>query len=41
MPTGYGDLDKAALLTEEEREKSIVITDPALPDNPMIFSSGF
>ncbi len=39
MATGYGDLDKAALLTTEEREQSVVITDPALPDNPMIFVS--
>ena len=39
MPSGHGDLEKAALLTEEEREQSVVITDPALPDNPMIFVS--
>lgn len=39
MPTGYGDVDKAALLTKEEREQSVVITNPALPDNPMIFVS--
>ena len=39
MPKGYGDVDKAALLTEEEREQSVVITNPALPDNPMIFIS--
>jgi PAS domain S-box-containing protein len=39
MASGHGDLEKAALLTEEEREQSVVITDPALPDNPMIFVS--
>jgi PAS domain S-box-containing protein len=39
MPDGYGDVARAALLTEEEREQSIVITDPALPDNPIIFVS--
>lgn len=39
MSEGYGDISKAALLTEEEREQSVVITDPAQPDNPMIFIS--
>ena len=39
MPDGHGDISKAALLTEEELEQSVVITDPALPDNPMIFVS--
>lgn len=39
MPNGHGDVAKAALLTEEEREQSVVITNPALPDNPMIFIS--
>ena len=39
MPDGHGDISKAALLTEEEREQSVVITNPALPDNPMIFVS--
>ena len=39
MPDGHGDVAKAALLTEEEREQSVVITNPALPDNPMIFIS--
>ena len=39
MASGHGDLKTAALLTEEEREKSVVITDPGLPDNPMIFIS--
>ena len=37
MSNGHGDVAKAALLTEEEREQSVVITNPALPDNPMIF----
>lgn len=36
---GYGDLEAAELLTGEEREQSIVITDPSLPDNPMIYIS--
>ena len=39
MVNGHGDVEKAALLTEEEREQSVVITDPALPDNPIIFVS--
>ncbi len=39
MPDGHGDISKAALLTEEEREQSVVITNPTLPDNPMIFVS--
>jgi PAS domain S-box-containing protein len=39
MPKGHGDISKAALLTEEELEQSVVITNPALPDNPMIFVS--
>ena len=39
MPKGHGDITKAALLSEEEREQSVVITNPALPDNPMIFIS--
>ena len=39
MPKGHGDVTKAALLTPEEREQSVVITDPALPDNPVIFVS--
>ena len=39
MPDGYGDIAKATLLTEEEREQSVVITNPKLPDNPMIFIS--
>ena len=39
MRKGHGDIAKAALLTEEEREQSVVITDPARPDNPMIFIS--
>ena len=39
MAKGHGDVTKAALLSEEEREQSVVITNPALPDNPMIFIS--
>jgi len=39
MTKGHGDVTKAALLTEKEREQSVVITNPALPDNPMIFVS--
>jgi PAS domain S-box-containing protein len=39
MSNGHGDVTKAALLTDEEREQSVVITNPALPDNPMIFVS--
>jgi PAS domain S-box-containing protein len=39
MAQGHGELDKAALLSAEEREKSVVITNPARPDNPMIFVS--
>ena len=39
MAKGHGDVSKAALLTEEEREQSVVISNPALPDNPMIFIS--
>ncbi len=39
MPKGHGDTTKAALLSEEEREQSVVITNPGLPDNPMIFIS--
>lgn len=39
MPGGHGDITKAALLSEEEREKSVVISDPSRPDNPMIYVS--
>lgn len=39
MPEGHGDLSKAVLLNEEEREKSVVITDPSRPDNPIIYVS--
>lgn len=39
MSNGHGDVAKASLLTTEEREQSVVITNPALPDNPMIFIS--
>lgn len=36
---GHGDVDKAALLTEGERAKSVVISDPSRPDMPMIYVS--
>ena len=36
---GHGDLDKASLLTDEEREQSVVISDPSRPDMPIIFVS--
>ncbi len=36
---GHGDASKAALLTEGEREKSVVISDPSRPDGPIIFVS--
>ena len=39
MTEGHGDVEKAALLTPEEREQRVVITDPARPDNPVIFVS--
>lgn len=39
MAGGHGDIAKAALLSEEEREKSVVISDPSRPDNPMIYVS--
>jgi len=39
MAGGQGDVSKAAFLTAEEREKSVVITDPSQPDNPMIYVS--
>lgn len=39
MPQGHGDVEKAVLLTPEEREQSVVITDPGRPDNPVIFVS--
>lgn len=39
MAQGHGELEKAALLSAEEREKSVVITNPARLDNPMIFVS--
>ena len=35
----HGDASKAALLTDEERGKSMVISDPSLPDTPIIFTS--
>lgn len=37
--SGHGDASKAALLTAEECEKSVVISDPSRPDSPIIFVS--
>lgn len=39
MPDGHGDLSKAALLTQDERERSVVVCDPSRPDTPIIFVS--
>ena len=39
MPDGHGDLSKAALLTQDERERSVVVCDPSRPDMPIIFVS--
>ena len=39
MTSGHGDLSKASLLSSQELEQSVVITDPSQPDNPMIFIS--
>lgn len=39
MSHGHGDVAKAELLSKEEREQSVVITDPALPGNPIVFVS--
>ena len=39
MTSGHGDLSKASLLSPQELEQSVVITDPSQPDNPMIFIS--
>ncbi|MFZ1415602.1 MAG: PAS domain-containing protein [Defluviicoccus sp.] len=39
MAGGHGDIAKAALLSVEERETSVVISDPSRPDNPMIYVS--
>jgi PAS domain S-box-containing protein len=39
MPGGHGDIAKTALLRKDEREKSVVISDPSRPDNPMIYVS--
>jgi len=36
---GHGDASKTALLTDEERGKSMVISDPSLSDTPIIFTS--
>lgn len=37
--TGKGDFDAAALLTEEERKRCLVISDASYPDMPIIFMS--
>ncbi len=39
MSLGHGDLAKAALLTEQEQAQSVVISNPTLSDNPLIFVS--
>lgn len=36
---GHGETAVAGLLNEDEREVSVVISDPSLPDNPLIFVS--
>lgn len=36
---GHGDTTAASLLRADEREVSVVISDPSLPDNPLIFVS--
>lgn len=36
---GHGETAVARLLGEDERELSVVISDPSLPDNPLIFVS--
>ena len=37
--SGHGDTTAASLLRAGEREISVVISDPSLPDNPLIFVS--
>jgi PAS domain S-box-containing protein len=39
MLKGHGDVAQSNLLTDEEREQCVVITNPALPGNPIIFVS--
>jgi hypothetical protein len=39
MAKGYGDTSKTSLLSDEELGQSVVISDPSLPDNPMIYVS--
>ena len=40
MPEGgHGDVSKAGWLTEDEREQSVVISDPSRPDMPIIYVS--
>ena len=37
--SGHGETAVASLLNEDEREVSVVISDPSRPDNPLIFVS--
>lgn len=39
MASGYGDVTKADLLSQEEQEQSVVISDPSRRDNPLIYVS--
>ncbi len=36
---GHGDVSKIGLLTDEEREQSVVISDPSRPGMPIIYVS--
>lgn len=36
---GDGEIDVAGWLRDEERDLSVVISDPSLPDNPLIYVS--
>ena len=37
--SGHGDLEVATLLSDAEQEESVVISDPSLPDMPIIYVS--
>jgi PAS domain S-box-containing protein len=39
MTGGYGDASMAGLLDDDERGRSVVISDPSRPDTPIIFVS--
>ena len=39
MASGHGDRSKVVLLTDEELEQSVVISDPSRPGTPIIFVS--